>query len=124
MLLSYPAFSADTIGDIVEQTGIGNIIREGNKIPSSNMPSINLYDEAQTGNGRMLIEFLDAEELEQGNFDLLQSADAILVPGGFGSRGFEGKIAAARYARENRIPYLGICYGLHAVVIDLSLIHI
>ena len=63
MLLSYPAFSADTIGDIVEQTGIGNIIREGNKIPSSNMPSINLYDEAQTGNGRMLIEFLDAEEL-------------------------------------------------------------
>ena len=66
------------------------------------------------------LQFLDAEELEQGNFDLLQSADAILVPGGFGSRGFEGKIAAARYARENRIPYLGICYGLHAVVIDVA----
>ena len=69
---------------------------------------------------RVNLEFLDAEELEQGNFDLLQSADAILVPGGFGSRGFEGKIAAARYARENRIPYLGICYGLHAVVIDVA----
>ena len=69
---------------------------------------------------RVNLQFLDAEELEQGNFDLLQSADAILVPGGFGSRGFEGKIAAARFARENRIPYLGICYGLHAVVIDAA----
>ena len=69
---------------------------------------------------RVNLQFLDAEELEHGNFDLLQSADAILVPGGFGSRGFEGKIAAARYARENRIPYLGICYGLHAVVIDVA----
>ena len=69
---------------------------------------------------RVNLQFLDAEELEQGKFDLLQSADAILVPGGFGSRGFEGKIAAARYARENRIPYLGICYGLHAVVIDVA----
>ena len=62
ILLSYPSF-ADTIGDIVEQTGIGNIIREGSLIPSSEMPSINLYDEAETGNGRMLIEFLDEEEL-------------------------------------------------------------
>ena len=69
---------------------------------------------------RVNLQFLDAEEVEQGNFDLLKSADAILVPGGFGSRGFEGKIAAARYARENRIPYLGICYGLHAVVIDFA----
>ena len=69
---------------------------------------------------RVNLQFLDAEELERGDFDLLQSADAILVPGGFGSRGFEGKIAAARYARENRIPYLGICYGLHAVVIDVA----
>ena len=69
---------------------------------------------------RVNLQFLDAEELEQGNFDLLQSADAILVPGGFGSRGFEGKIAAARYARENRIPYRGVCYGLHAVVIDVA----
>ena len=69
---------------------------------------------------RVNLQFLDAEELEQGNFDLLQLADAILVPGGFGSRGFGGKIAAARYARENRIPYLGICYGLHAAVIDVA----
>ena len=63
ILLSYPVFAQDTIGEIVEQTGIGNIIREGGKIPSSEMPSVNLYDEAETGNGRMLIEFLDEEEL-------------------------------------------------------------
>tara|TARA_B100001564_G_scaffold242094_1_gene205051 strand:+ start:2132 stop:3274 length:1143 start_codon:yes stop_codon:yes gene_type:complete len=63
ILLSYPAFAQDTIGEIVEQTGIGNIIREGINIPSANMPSVNLYDEAETGNGRMLIEFLDEEEL-------------------------------------------------------------
>ena len=62
MLLSYPA-SADTIGGIIEQTGVANIIREGNKIPSVELPPINLYDEAETGNGRMLIEFLDKEEL-------------------------------------------------------------
>ena len=66
------------------------------------------------------LNFVDAEELEHGKVDLLKSANAILVPGGFGSRGFEGKIAAAQYARENRIPYLGICYGLHAVVIDIA----
>ena len=62
VLLSYPVY-ADTIGEIVEQTGIGNIIREGVNIPSTNLPSVNLYDEAETGNGRMLIEFLDEEEL-------------------------------------------------------------
>jgi CTP synthase len=51
---------------------------------------------------------------------MLSGADAILVPGGFGDRGFEGKIAAAGYARENKIPYLGICYGLHAAIIEFA----
>lgn len=66
------------------------------------------------------IDFLDAEEIEEKGVAMLEDADAILVPGGFGERGFEGKIAAARYARENSIPYLGICYGLHAAIIDIS----
>ena len=66
------------------------------------------------------IRYIDAEDLERQGTDLLQDADAILVPGGFGRRGFEGKILAARYAREQNIPYLGICYGLHAAVIDLA----
>ena len=66
------------------------------------------------------IEFLDAEEIEEKGVSLLSGADAILVPGGFGQRGFEGKISAARYSRENAIPYLGICYGLHAAIIDIA----
>ena len=66
------------------------------------------------------IRYLDAETLEREGVGLLEDADAILVPGGFGERGFEGKILAAGYARENGIPYLGICYGMHAAVIDVA----
>lgn len=66
------------------------------------------------------IEFLDSVEVEKKGKDILADADAILVPGGFGGRGFEGKIAAAGYAREHKIPYLGICYGLHAAIIDFA----
>ena len=51
---------------------------------------------------------------------LLQSADAVLVPGGFGDRGVEGKIIAAKYARENNIPYLGICLGMQTAVIEYA----
>lgn len=66
------------------------------------------------------IEFLDSEEIEQRGVDILSDADAILVPGGFGARGFEGKIAAAGYARTHQIPFLGICYGLHAAIIEYA----
>ena len=66
------------------------------------------------------IDYIDAEEIETNGTDMLQGAAAILVPGGFGGRGFEGKILAAGYARENQVPYLGICYGLHAAVIDIA----
>ena len=57
---------------------------------------------------------------KQGNDSALADVHAILVPGGFGERGFEGKVGAARYARERNLPYLGICYGLHAAVIDFA----
>ena len=67
---------------------------------------------------RVRIDYVDAEELERNGAGRLDAANAILVPGGFGERGFEGKIAAAGYAREQGVPYLGICYGLHAAVID------
>lgn len=66
------------------------------------------------------IRYLDAETLEREGVTLLEGADAILVPGGFGERGFEGKILAAGYARAQKIPYLGICYGMHAAVIDVA----
>jgi CTP synthase len=66
------------------------------------------------------IDWLDSEDLERNGPVMLEDADAILVPGGFGGRGFEGKIVAARFARENGVPYLGICYGLHAAIIDYA----
>ncbi len=69
---------------------------------------------------RVNLRWLEAEDIETQGARLLEGADAILVPGGFGRRGFEGKIVAARYARENRIPYFGICYGLHAAVVDYA----
>ncbi|MEN8711590.1 MAG: CTP synthase (glutamine hydrolyzing), partial [Arenicellales bacterium] len=66
------------------------------------------------------IRYFDAEELEENGTDSLSSVDAILVPGGFGLRGIEGKIAAVQYARENKIPYLGICLGMQAAVIEYA----
>ena len=72
-------------------------------------------------NVKVEITEIDSESLEIGkDFSQLEKVDAILVPGGFGDRGFEGKINAVRYARENKIPYLGICYGMHAVVIEFA----
>ncbi|MBA1444529.1 MAG: CTP synthase [Chromatiales bacterium] len=72
-----------------------------------------------TGN-RVHIHYVDSEQLENGNVELLAGMDAVLVPGGFGERGVEGKIAAARYAREQKIPYLGICLGMQVAVIEYA----
>ena len=65
------------------------------------------------------IKYIDSERVESDN-TLIQDVDAILVPGGFGSRGIEGKINAVRYARENKIPYLGICLGMQIAVIEYA----
>ncbi|HBE92820.1 MAG TPA: CTP synthetase [Gammaproteobacteria bacterium] len=66
------------------------------------------------------IEYIDAEDLENGNMDKLAEMDAILVPGGFGLRGIEGKILAVQFARENKVPYLGICLGMQVAVIEYA----
>ena len=66
------------------------------------------------------IRYIDSEKLENSEDDVLGEVDAILVPGGFGERGVEGKIAAVRYAREHRVPYLGICLGMQAAVIEFA----
>ena len=63
---------------------------------------------------------VDSEQLEEEGVKLLEKADAILVPGGFGERGFEGKVMAIQHARENNIPYLGICYGMQAAVVEFA----
>ncbi|OUY07054.1 CTP synthase [Acinetobacter populi] len=70
---------------------------------------------------KVQIDYVDAERLESENEDeVLATADAILVPGGFGERGTEGKMKAIRYARENKIPYLGICLGMQLAVIEFA----
>ena len=69
---------------------------------------------------RVEVEFVDAEAVEAEGPRLLEGADAILVPGGFGERGFEGKVLSSQYARERQLPYLGICYGLHAGIVDVA----
>ncbi len=67
------------------------------------------------------IDWIDSETITEDNYrDLLSSADGILIPGGFGNRGIEGKILAAKYARENKIPYLGICLGMQIAVIEYA----
>lgn len=72
-------------------------------------------------NTQVKIEYIDSEAIELHGTDLLKNnVDAILVPGGFGSRGIGGKILAARYARENNIPYLGICLGMQVAVIEFA----
>ena len=69
---------------------------------------------------RVRIQYLDSEEIERTGTDCLTGIDAVLVPGGFGERGIEGKIAAARFAREQRLPYLGICLGMQVAVIEYA----
>ncbi|NOX08293.1 MAG: CTP synthase [Gammaproteobacteria bacterium] len=66
------------------------------------------------------ITYIDSEEIEQQGTAMLDGMDAILVPGGFGERGVEGKIEAVRYARENKVPYLGICLGMQVAVIEYA----
>jgi CTP synthase len=66
------------------------------------------------------IRYVDSENIETRGTGILEGADAVLVPGGFGERGVEGKIEAVRYARENRIPYLGICLGMQVAVIEYA----
>ena len=66
------------------------------------------------------IHYMDSEAIEKSGTDCLMGMDAILVPGGFGKRGVEGKIMAIRYARVNRVPYLGICLGMQLAVIEYA----
>ncbi len=69
---------------------------------------------------RINIHYIDSESIEHNGTGCLASMDAILVPGGFGKRGVEGKIRAIRYARENKLPYLGICLGMQLAVIEFA----
>lgn len=69
---------------------------------------------------RIKMQYIDSEDIERDGTGVLESADAILVPGGFGERGVEGKIRTVQYARENKVPYLGICLGMQVAVIEYA----
>jgi CTP synthase len=69
---------------------------------------------------RVKIHYIDSEQIEKTGVDCLEGMDAVLVPGGFGKRGVEGKIAAIRHARENKVPYLGICLGMQLAVVEFA----
>lgn len=69
---------------------------------------------------RVNVEYIDAELIESNGVDVLQDMDAILVPGGFGKRGVEGKIQTAHFARKNKVPFFGICLGMQTAVIEFA----
>ena len=69
---------------------------------------------------RVTLKWIESEQVEKEGVAVLEGVDAILVPGGFGDRGFEGKVMTAQYARESGIPYFGICYGMQAAVVDFA----
>ncbi len=69
---------------------------------------------------RVNLKWLESQDVEAGAGELLGDVDGILVPGGFGDRGFEGKVLTAQYAREHGVPYFGICYGMQAAVVDYA----
>lgn len=91
-------------------------------LPDAYLSVVEALNHAGAFNHRHVnIHMIDGEEVTDGNIaERLAGIDGILVPGGFGSRAFEGKIAAAKYARENGIPYLGICLGLQAAVCEFA----
>jgi CTP synthase len=72
-------------------------------------------------NVKVKLNWIESEELNGSNIEnKLNNCHGILVPGGFGERGAEGKIAAIKYARENKIPYFGICFGMQLAVIEMA----
>ena len=80
-----------------------------------------LYHASFTNNLKLKIKYIDSEDLEKESpKKLLEGCDGILVPGGFGDRGFEGKISAIKYARENNVPFFGICLGLQMAVVEYA----
>ncbi len=80
-----------------------------------------LYHGGAANDSKVNLVFVDSEKIEDGTCsEMLADADGVLVPGGFGIRGIEGKICAANYARVNKIPYLGICLGMQTAVIEFA----
>lgn len=110
--------SAEACGDTVKIKVVGKYVQ----LPDAYLSVIEALHHAGVANGcKVDIELVDGDELNAGNVDeVLGGADGILVPGGFGQRGFEGKVEAAHYARTHKVPYLGICLGLQVAVCEYA----
>jgi len=97
---------------------VGKYVQQGDSYKSLNEA---LIHGGIANNVKVRMTFVDSEELESNGFpDSLAKADAVLVPGGFGRRGIEGKLMAIRYARETRVPFFGICLGMQCAVIEYA----
>lgn len=105
-------------GDLVKIALVGKYTQ----LPDAYLSVIEALHHAGTHLGKHVeVELVDGEALSDGNAEqVLGDASGILVPGGFGKRAFDGKIAAARYAREHRVPYLGICLGMQVAVCEFA----
>ena len=98
------------------------VVGKYTSLPDAYLSVVEALHHASVANGvHVNIHLINGEELSEANVaEVLEGMDGILVPGGFGQRAFEGKIAAVRYARENNIPFLGICLGLQAAVCEFA----
>ena len=96
---------------------VGKYVHLADSYKSLNEALVHAGIAARTG---VRVRFVDAEEIERHGCAALGDVDCVLAPGGFGARGVEGKIRAARFAREHRVPYLGICLGMQAAVIEFA----
>ncbi len=101
----------------VEIAIVGKYISHSDAYKSLSEALIHAGIKTQT---KVIIKYVDSEDVEEKGIDSVTGADAILVPGGFGERGIEGKIAAVRFARKNKIPYFGICLGMQVAVIEFA----
>lgn len=111
------------VDDITQQTDEVHVAMVGKYVELVDAyKSVNeaLYHAGIKTHAKVKIHYVDAEEIEQQGTGCLDAMDAILVPGGFGQRGVEGKIKAAQYAREQGRPYLGICLGMQVAVIEYA----
>ena len=109
-IIDNPAFAVDValVGKYVELT-------ESYKSLSEALVHSGIHT-----NCRINIRYIDSENIERSGLDNLKDVDAVLVPGGFGERGVEGKIQAIRHARENGLPFLGICLGMQLAVVEFA----
>lgn len=103
--------------DIVKVAMVGKYVNLSDAYKSLNEALIHAGIHTQT---QVQICYVDAVDIERDGTQVLEDVDAILVPGGFGERGIAGKIQAIKYARENKVPFLGICLGLQTAVIEFA----